>query len=106
MGERMSLALSDGLTELGQLLSDYQHEPRILDPEDARTLGDCIKELSRMARAMENRLSAAIWNEQARIEREHEADRIASAASLPGSNIKLFPVIPRPFSDGGPRGVA
>ncbi|MER8990447.1 hypothetical protein [Mesorhizobium sp. M0678] len=106
MGERMSLELSDGLAELYDLISDYQHEPRILDPEDARVLCDCIKELRGKARDIENRLSCKIWNEQAREEREAEADRIAEAVFRPGSNVCLFPVIPRPFSDGRSGGAA
>ncbi|MER8814362.1 hypothetical protein [Mesorhizobium sp. M0965] len=106
MGERMSLALSDGLSELRDLISDYQHEPRILDPEDARVLCECITELRGKARDIENRLSCKVWNDQAQAEREAEADRIAEAACRPGSNVRLFPVIPRPFSDGRPRGAA
>jgi hypothetical protein len=106
MGERMSLELSDGLAELDDLLSDYQHEPRVLDPQDARILGDCIKILRHKARDLENRLSQKLWNEAARDEREAEAERIAEAAFQPGSNIRLFPTIPRPFSDGRPGGRA
>ncbi|WP_032935154.1 hypothetical protein [Mesorhizobium sp. WSM3626] len=104
MGERMSLELSDGLAELDDLLSDYQHEPRILDPQDARILGDCIKILRHKARDLENRLSRDLWNGAARAEREAEAERVAEVAFQPGSNVCLFPVIPRPFSDGRPVG--
>lgn len=107
MGERrMSLALSDGLSELRDLISDYQHEPRILDPQDARVLCECIKELHARARDIENRLSCKLWNEQAQAERAAEAELIAEAAFRPGSNVHLFPVIPRPFSDGRPGGRA
>jgi hypothetical protein len=106
MGQRMSLALSDGLSELRGLLADYTHEPRVLEPEDARVLTECIKELGRKAREIENQLSAKLWNDQARVEREAEADRIAEAVFRPGSNLLLFPVIPRPFSDGRPGGAA
>ncbi|SDA39431.1 hypothetical protein [Mesorhizobium qingshengii] len=106
MGERMSLALSDGLSELRGLISDYQHEPRILDPQDARVLCECIKELRDKARVIETRLSQKVWNDQARAERQAEADRIAEAVVRPGSNVCLFPVIPRPFSDGRPGGRA
>lgn len=104
MGERMSLELSDGLSEIGQLISEFQHEPRILDPNDARILGDRIRQLRQNARDLENRLSAKLWNDQARIERETEAERIAELAFQAGSNVCLFPVIPRPFSDGRPAG--
>lgn len=106
MGERLSLALSDGLTELRDLLSDYQHEARILDPEDARVLCESLKQLRSKARDIENRLSCKMWNDQARVDRAAEAERIAEVAFQPGSNVRLFPVIPRPFSDGRPGGAA
>ncbi|MER9623264.1 hypothetical protein NKI98_17780 [Mesorhizobium sp. M0222] len=106
MGERMSLELSDGLAEIDGLLDEFKHEPRILDPYDARILSDRIKQLRYAARALENQLSAKLWNDAARIERDAEAERIAEAAFQPGSNICLFPVIPRPFSDGRPGGAA
>lgn len=96
----MSLALSDGLSELGQILSDFQHEPRVLDPNDARILCDHLANLRRQARLMENQLSAKLWNEAAREDRAAEAERIVSAVTAPGSNLVLFPVIPRPFHDG------
>ncbi|RWC58895.1 hypothetical protein [Mesorhizobium sp.] len=106
MGERMSLELSDGLAELDGLVAEFQHEPRIFDPNDARILGDRIKQLRRLARDLENRLSRDLWNGAARTERDAEAERIAEAAFQPGSNVCLFPVIPRPFSDGRPGGRA
>jgi hypothetical protein len=97
---RMSLALSDGLVELATMLSPFQHETRVLEPHDARTLCQLLKELGKEARSIENRLSAKLWNEAAREDSAAEAERIAAAASQPGSNVKLFPVIPRPFHDG------
>ncbi|RWN30150.1 MAG: hypothetical protein EOR97_17415 [Mesorhizobium sp.] len=106
MGERMSLDLSDGLAEIDGLLAEFQHEPRILDPNDARMMGERLKQLRHQARALENRLSAKLWNDQAAADREAEAERIAEAAFQPGSNVCLFPVIPRPFSDGRPGGRA
>ncbi|RUU24987.1 hypothetical protein EOD08_23960 [Mesorhizobium sp. M6A.T.Ca.TU.002.02.2.1] len=106
MGVKMSLELSDGLFDLRRLIADYEHEARVLAPEDARILARCIKELGIKAREMENHLSRLLWNEQARAERAAEAERIASAVCQPGSNVMLFPVIPRPFSDGRPGGAA
>lgn len=97
---RMSLALSDGLAELSQMMSDFQHERRILEPHDARLLCQILKGLGLQARGIENQLSAKLWNEEARKDRAAEAERIASAACQPGSNVMLFPVIPRPFHDG------
>ncbi|RWG12259.1 MAG: hypothetical protein EOQ55_27290 [Mesorhizobium sp.] len=103
---RMSLALSDSLTELGQMFSGFQTERRILEPHDARMLCQILKDLGLQARAIENQLSAKLWNEAARQDRVDEAERIAAVASQPGSNVKLFPAISRPFSDGLPGGRA
>lgn len=97
---KMSLHLSDSLNELGQMLSGFEHEPRVLQPHDARMLRRILKELGQEARTIENQLSAKLWNDQARLERFVDAEAIASAASQPGSNVMLFPVIPRAFSDG------
>lgn len=103
---RLSLALSDGLAELRELLADFAHEPRILDPEDARTLMEVCAVLHGRARKLENEVSAKRWNEDARRERLAETDAILAAAMEPGGNVTLFPVIARPFSDGHPRGAA
>ncbi|TIW27767.1 MAG: hypothetical protein E5V63_08220 [Mesorhizobium sp.] len=97
---KMSLHLSDSLNQLGQMLSGFEHEPRVLRPHDARMLRRILKELGQEARAIECQLSAKLWNDEARKDRMAEAERIASVASQPGSNVTLFPIIPRPFSDG------
>ncbi|RUW41489.1 hypothetical protein EOA37_09510 [Mesorhizobium sp. M2A.F.Ca.ET.015.02.1.1] len=97
---KMSLHLSDTLNQLGQMLTPFEHEERVLRPHDARTLRRILKELGQEARHIENQLSAKLWNDQARLERFVDAEAIASAASQPGSNVRLFPVIPRPFTDG------
>lgn len=103
---RMSLALSDTLAELGQMFSGFQHERRVLEPHQANLLCQILKDLGLQARDIENQLSAKLWNEAAHQDRLDEAERIATVAGLPGSNVKLFPVIPRPFSDDLPRGCA
>lgn len=106
MGNRLSLELSDGLTELSALFTEYEHEPRILDPEDARTIRACISELRAAARRLENEISARRWNEEARKDRAAELRRAIAEIERPGSNVTPFPVIARPFSDGHPRGAA
>ncbi|TIV63074.1 MAG: hypothetical protein E5V89_32050 [Mesorhizobium sp.] len=97
---KMSLHLSDSLNQLGQMFSGFEHESRVLRPHDARMLRRILKELGQEARAIECQLSAKLWNDEARKDRTAEAERIALVASQPGSNVMLFPVIPRPFSDG------
>ncbi len=106
MGAKMSLELSDGLAELGRLFNDYTHEPRMLRPEDARAFIACCKELREEARRLENEISAKRWNEEAVRDRIVETGRILDAVRRPGSNVALFPMIPRPFSDGHPVGGA
>lgn len=103
---RLSLELSDGLAELRDLLSDYTHEPLVLQPDDARTLMEVCAVLRDRARKLENEVSRGRWNREARRERLAEADAILAAVAAPESNVRLFPVIPRPFSDGRSGGAA
>lgn len=99
---KFSLALSDGLRDLSALFDDYTHEPRTLDPADARAFKECIKLLYRSARDLENELSRRHWNEIA--SDEQTTDAVLSEVYRPGSNVRLFPVIARPFHDGRPAG--
>lgn len=98
MGARMSLELSDGLDELQHLFDDYQHEPRVLDPEDARAFAACCSELKKRARDLENAVSCKLWNDAARDDRIAEGRRIVAAST--NANVILFPLPHRPFSDG------
>lgn len=88
----MKQFLSDHLTRLSGLLADFEHEPRVLEPSDARTLRQVITGLRIEARKMENELSRHRWNEQARRDR----------AALPviGGNVVAFPDRSPAFSDG------
>lgn len=99
---RMSLDLSDGLAELRRQFNDYTHEPRVLAPSDARTLQEICDVLYARARELENEVSAKRWNEAARLD-QRDSDRVLAALQAPDTNIRLFPVIPRPFSDGHPQ---
>ncbi|MEO9612609.1 MAG: hypothetical protein ABJG86_09850 [Nitratireductor sp.] len=97
-----SLDLSDGLVELSLLFVEYEHEVKILDPEDARTIRSIIRELRLRARALENEVSRSRWNNRCRLQNagHRNADTIIAAVETPGSNVRLFPIIHRPFSDG------
>jgi hypothetical protein len=106
MGARLSLELSDGLAELREFLADYAHERRVLDPEDARVLMEICDVLRNRARKLENEVSRTMWNGEARRERLMETETVLAAISDPGTNVLLFPVIPRPFSDGQTGGAA
>lgn len=106
MGQTLSLELSDGLTELLHQFDDYTHEPRVLDPADAQALQACLKVLRTSARNLENEVSAKRWNEDAARDRLAETNTILSEVQRPGTNVCLFPTIPRPFLDGRPKGGA
>lgn len=92
---KFTLELSDGLAELAMILRDFTHEPRILDPQDAAALVASIELMHGSARALETQLSRHMWNEPALRERLAEQQKIAEI-SRPGSNVTLFPVVPRP----------
>ncbi len=102
MGAKMSLEVSDGLAELSKLLADYEHEPRVMQPDDASTLRACLKVLRNAARRLENEVSQKRWNAEAKHDRIVETEVILSEVTRPGTNVLLFPIIPRPFSDGHP----
>lgn len=96
---KLSLALSDGLAEMVKMFDEYSHEPRVLDPADARAFAECCKFFRNRARELENEVSKKRWNDEARRDRLIEANRVLAAVSAPGSNVELFPVVPRPFTD-------
>lgn len=100
--KKMSLALSDGLKDLRRQFDAYAHEPLVLAPSDARTLQAICDLLYAEARALENEVSAKRWNEAAQDD-ARLTDQVLAALQAPDSNIRLFPVIPRPFCDGHPQ---
>jgi hypothetical protein len=103
----MDLSLSDGLVELSRLLADFEHEPKVLDPEDARTLRQILRTLRLKARALENEVSRDRWDRAARRDREAAAiaGGLAVAAHMTaGGNVLAFPNVRPAFDDGrGPR---
>lgn len=106
MSRKFNLELSDGLKELKQQFDQYTHEARVLDPADAMVLQDVCEVLFRRARKLENELSAHRCNEAARRDQDRlgeESAAIAAELARPDTNLALFPVIPRPFTDGHPR---
>ncbi|WP_048648971.1 hypothetical protein [Nitratireductor soli] len=95
---RLSLELSDGIAELRAQFDVYAREALVLPQRDARALQVCCDLLYQRARAMETALSQHLWNEAARRDRAMDAERIAAELERPGTNIALFPVVPRPQS--------
>lgn len=107
---KMSLALSDGLFELRRnLTGTYPSGGMVLDDEQADNLFKLLKELGVMARRLENEISRHRWNEQAMRDKKRIAEetrRVIAEIERPGTNVALFPVVARPFSDGLPGGAA
>lgn len=102
-------ALSDGLSALRRALLDYEGTGVQLEGKAVRTLRAQLKELLISARNLENEVSRRRWNEMGRSERDwavETARAIAAEVGRPGSNVALFPMIPRPFTDGRPEGGA
>lgn len=85
---KLSLDLSDGLRELSALFDDYTHEPRVLEPADARAFKEAIRLLYSAARSLENEISRRRWNELARD--EALSDHVLGEAYRAGSNVRLF----------------
>lgn len=106
MTDRLSLSLSDGIAELRSVFEPYARAPLVLSQKDARALQDCCDVLYQRARKLETEVSQKRWNEAARRERLAEEKAVLAAISAPDSNVTLFPVVPRPFSDGRSGGAA
>lgn len=100
MGKRMSYDLSDSLKEIGRRFDDFDTSGVVLEGMAVRNLTATLKTLASMALDLEHEISCSRWNTMAREERTLDAATIAAEATRPGSNVILFPVIPRPLSDG------
>ncbi len=102
---KLSLDLSDDLGRLADNLDGLTRDGLSLDREATAILAATLRSLYRAARALETEVSRHRWNEAARLERA-DIGRILDAATRPGSNVKLFPVIHRPIPGGIPAGLA
>lgn len=99
----MSLDLSDDLARLADNFDQFAHGGIAMDGETVIGIVATLRSLHQAARKLETEVSKKRWNEAARLERMQETKRILAEATRPGSNVKLFPITPRPFSDGHPR---
>jgi hypothetical protein len=93
----MSYQVSDGLSEMTRIFDEYISGSRVAVESDVRALRRVTKLLADAALDLEHEVSRLRWNEQARKERETAI--VLELVKEPGSNIRLFPIIPRPFSD-------
>lgn len=99
---KMSLDLSDDLARLADNFDQFAHGGLVMDGETVLGIVATLRSLHAAARKLENEVSVRRWNEAALNDRR-VSDRVLAALQEPDTNIRLFPVIPRPFTDGHPR---
>ncbi|MHB2265843.1 hypothetical protein [Aliihoeflea sp. PC F10.4] len=92
--------VSDGLRELRSRFADFESSGVMLEGQAVRTMCAQMRELQKKARLIEMEISRRRWNERQDDSDKHAAQDLMTAISRPGSNVHLFPVIARPFSDG------
>jgi hypothetical protein len=90
-------AVSDTLFGMAKLFGEYASGQRIAGERDVRILQKLARRLGSEALEMEHEISRHRWNEEAR--RERETEIVLDQIRDPDSNIRLFPVVPRPFGD-------
>lgn len=92
--------VSDSLAALKGLFT--MHETVTLSEEGVRLIAKELERLRGLAREMENEVSCQRWNAMGAADL---TANVLKAIEAPGTNVALFPVVPRPaFSDGGPSG--
>lgn len=94
-------ALSDGIRALRDRLSGFDATGVIMSGEAVRQFRAQLTELLVLAGRQENEISRCRWNDQAREDRVLQAESVLREVMRPNGNVRLFPVIPRPFHDGG-----
>lgn len=103
----LSLELSDGLRALRECLAELARNRRPITSREAAALDRSCVLLEARARELECEVSRHRWNEAARKERRAaETARLLAETKRPGSNVKLFPVAPRPVPVHQPNGAA
>jgi hypothetical protein len=95
----MSLELSDTLEAMRRQLSEFEHEGCWMDAEAVATTLRLLRDLTLLARQLENEVSRLRWNEPALRQQIAEA-RVVAEAQRPDTNLRLFPAPHRPFDDG------
>lgn len=95
------VSLSQGIAELRQQLDPYCRETLILEPGDARALQHCCDLLYGVARDLEQELTQRACSGHLQ-----EMSRVAEELGRSGTNVTLFPVVPRPQPPRFPDGAA
>ena len=99
----MSYELSDALRDLGADLRQFEQGGLTLDGDTVRDLTARLKHWRALAQELEWEISAHRWNAlavQDRAQLGQDVAALEAAIAAPGSNVSLFPVIPRPCWDG------
>jgi hypothetical protein len=98
--------LSDQLFQLRRDFLPHEIGGVFLSAEHVRQLTDGLMKMGQVALKDAHEISRHRWNLLAQSDRDVEGERIAELACQPGTNVHLFPLVPRPFSDGRPKGGA
>lgn len=95
--------LSDLLKLTGQCLAFAARDDRQPSADDIVTLSDAILQGIVLARRLENELSAYRWNDMPDGRAADELAELLETINEPGSNVVLFPIVPRPIVDAADR---
>lgn len=98
MGKARS-SVSESLSQLRRFFADYEGTGVQLSGDAVRTLRSELKEMLIAARQIEHAAERSDWKRQPRADRE-TANAVVAELGRPDSNLRLFPVIHRPFHDG------
>ena len=106
MGARMSYDLSDGLQALRQRFRRLEEcgGDRLLGEHEIAEMVAGLEALHALALGLEHQLSRKLWNAEAKKDRLRNAALMSSAITAPGSNVMLFPVVPRQNAGAGRHG--
>lgn len=91
--------VSDSLFALRRRLTDFLHEPRVLEPDDARAMSEELKPLSLQVNRLGHEVSRTMWNAAARRENPVEEQRTRALILQAAQDGKVaFLHHERPFS--------
>lgn len=100
----MAEYVSDHLKAISRRLAECRHGGIVLNGEGLESFIRRIDEVTEMARELECALSKSEWNRRAAGDKVRKAQRqaqVLAAIRVPGTNVRLFPVVPRPRDGGG-----
>jgi hypothetical protein len=105
MAENLYL-VEDCLLNLRRMILEHGANGLTFSAEEIKTLAAMLFELSHKAKLQAFEISRHRWNAAARADGKAETALILAELERPGSNVALFPIIQRPFTDDRPGGAA